>query len=169
MSLLSHIECCSSWSWSIIHPDPNPDYVRITPTLIDLFKSCMELCNIILFTTVGFALSYARYSKPRNGYVMMLCSSMPAFEKVYTQMVMLTAFSLWHTTRYISISMLEINFSSPMLTLNWSPSPALPSNVSAPLSRTSIITVELKTVQSKASKKSEQFSPMSLPSSKRLG
>ena len=38
---------------------------------IDLFKSCMELCNIILFTTAEFTLSYARYGKPRNGYDVM--------------------------------------------------------------------------------------------------
>ena len=41
--------------------------VHIFVALIDLFKSCMELCNIILFTTAGFTLSYARYGKPRNG------------------------------------------------------------------------------------------------------
>ena len=38
---------------------------------IDLFKSCMELCNIILFTIAGFTLSYARYGKPRSGYDVM--------------------------------------------------------------------------------------------------
>ena len=38
---------------------------------IDLFKSCMELCNIILFTIAGFTLLYARYGKPRSGYDVM--------------------------------------------------------------------------------------------------
>ena len=37
----------------------------------DLLNLCMELCNIILFTTAGFTLSYARYGKPRNGYDVM--------------------------------------------------------------------------------------------------
>ena len=31
-------------------------------------NASMELRNIILFTIAGFTLSYARYSKPRNGY-----------------------------------------------------------------------------------------------------
>ena len=38
---------------------------------IDLFKLCMELCNIILFTIAGFTLLYAGYGKPRNGYDVM--------------------------------------------------------------------------------------------------
>ena len=62
----------SSWAYVLqsAHVDCGRMYGRQNPWT-DLFKSCLELCNIILFTIAGFTLSYARYGKPRNGYDVM--------------------------------------------------------------------------------------------------
>ena len=57
---------------------------------IDLFKSCMELCNIILFTIAGFILSYARYGKPRNGYDVM---------QLHARIFLLHCYKLWKITK----------------------------------------------------------------------